>query len=326
VAYAPRDLIHNWRLKVSALALSFFLWALVQSEPQNAESFTVPVIVDVADTAWTTSGVPEPASIELRMTGPPRQMIRLAREGTAVRIPLRDVSSADTFVTLRRDWVWLGEGSGLAVESMSPLGVRVALERAVNRVVPVAVITKGMLPSHLSLASPIGLNPPVVRARGATSRLEGLDSVRLTPLDLSRVEASGIFELAVDTLGHQGVRFIPATVTVGIRVEEEIERVVTGVPVVGESGAGEAPIVIRPSAIDVTLRGARTLVNAVDPTDLRAWIAPELVRGIAPGEARRVPVQVDGVPDLVTFEVQNDIVTVRLASDANGIRPPGDGA
>ncbi len=324
MAYAPRDLIHNWRLKLSALALSVFLWALVQSEPQNAESFTVPVIVDVADTAWTTSGSPDPASVELRLTGPPSQIIRLAREGTAIRIPLREVTSSDTFVTLRRDWVPLGDGSGLAVESMSPSAVLVSLEPAVSRVVPVAVETKGMLPGHLSFASPIGLNPPVVRARGAASRLEGVDSVHLVPLDLSRVEASGIMELAVDTLGHQGVRFTPATVTVGIRVEEEIERVFSGVPVVAESGAGEAPIVIRPSAIDVTLRGARTLVTAVDPADLHAWVAPELVRGIAPGESRRVPVHVDGVPDLVTLEVPDDIVTVRRASD-DGVRPPGDG-
>ncbi len=248
MAYAPRDLVHNWRLKLSALALSVFLWALVQSEPQNAESFTVPVIVDVADTAWTTSGLPDPTSVELRLTGSPSQIIRLAREGTAVRIPLLEVGSPDTFVTLRRDWVRLGEGSGLAVESMSPSGVTIALEPAVSRVIPVAVNTKGMLPSHLSLASPIGLNPPVVRARGAASRLEGLDSVRLSPLDLSRVEASGVLDLAVDTLGHHGVRFTPATVTVGIRVEEEIERVITGVPVVTAAGDGEAPIVIRPSA------------------------------------------------------------------------------
>jgi len=235
------------------------------------------------------------------------------------------VSSTDTFVALRRDWVLLGQGSGLSVESLSPSGVRVSLEPAVTRVVPVAVDTKGLLPGHLALASPIGLNPPVVRARGAASRVEGLDSVRLVPLDLSRVEASGILELAVDTVGHHGVRFTPATVTVGIRVEQEIERTLTGVPVIAEAGGGEAPIVVRPSAIDVTLRGARTLVTAVDPADLHAWVAPELVRGMAPGEARRVPVHIDGVPPLVMLEVPDDIVTVRLASDSGATRPPGNG-
>jgi hypothetical protein len=218
----------------------------------------------------------------------------------------------------------LGDGSGLAVESMTPSGVLVSLEPAVTRVVPVALSTRGSLPGHLSLASPIGLNPPVVRARGAASRLEGLDSVRLAPLDLGGVEASGVREVSVDTMGHHGVRFTPAAVTVGIRVEEEIERVLRGVPVVGGAAAGEPPVAIRPAAIDVTLRGARTLVTAVDPADLHAWIAPELVRGIAPGEARRVPVHVDGVPALVTVELTEDIVTVRRAADGNGIRPPGE--
>jgi hypothetical protein len=111
---------------------------------------------------------------------------------------------------------------------------------------------------------------------------------------------------------------------VGIRVEEEVERVLGGIPVVGASGSGEAPIVIRPSSIDVTLRGARSLVTSVDPADLRVWVAPELVQGIAPGESRRVPVHVDGVPQLVSVEVADDIVSVQRSSD--GIRPPGDGS
>lgn len=324
MALTPRQLVHNWRLKLSALALAVFLWALVQTEPRNAETFSVPVIVDVTDTAWTPSGPPNPSSVELRLSGPAGEIIRLAREGTAVRVPLREVHSPDTFVALRRDWVPLGEGSGLSVESLSPSGVRVALEPAVSRVVPVAVDTKGILPGHLALASPIGLNPPVVRARGAASRVESLDSVRLVPLDLSKVESSGILELAVDTAGHRGVRFTPATVTVGIRVEEEVERTLTGVPVIAEAGGGEAPIVVRPASIDVTLRGARTLVTAVDPADLHAWVAPELIRGMAPGEARRVPVHVDGVPPLVTLEVPDDIVTVRLAAESEGTRPPGE--
>jgi hypothetical protein len=45
---------------------------------------------------------------------------------------------------------------------------------------------------------------------------------------------------------------------------------------------------------------------------------------MAPGEARRVPVHVDGVPPLVTLEVPDDIVTVRLATESQGTKPPGD--
>ena len=54
-------LSQNWRLKLAALGLSVFLWALVQTEPSNQETFaSVPVMVQVSDTGWTTSGAPSP--------------------------------------------------------------------------------------------------------------------------------------------------------------------------------------------------------------------------------------------------------------------------
>jgi YbbR domain-containing protein len=322
VALLPRVVVHNWRLKLSALGLSVFLWALVQTEPREAETFSFPVAVEVSDTAWAVSGSPEPSVVELRMSGPTREIIRLARQGTSIRIPIREVGSSDTTVTLRRDWVGLGDGTRLTVESLSPSNVQIAFEPAVTRAVPLAIRTTGSLPGHLALATPVGVNTPVVRLRGPASRLEGVDSVHLLPLDLSRVTASGVFEVPVDTAGLGGVRVTPLTATLGLRVEEEVERMLTGTPVIAQGTGGGAAITVDPVTVDVTLRGARTLVTAVDPMDLRAWVAPELVRGMAPGEERRVPIRLDGVPGLVTYELAQELVTVRRASDAQDT--PGD--
>ena len=316
MALLPRVVAHNWRLKLSALGLSVFLWALVQTEPRNAETFSVPVTVEVSDTAWAASGTPEPSTVELRLSGPAREIIRLARQGTQIRVPIRSIGSSDTTVTLRRDWVGLGDGTRLTVESLSPSAVQIAFEPAVSRAVPLAIRTTGELPSHLALATPVGVNTPVVRLRGPASRLEGLDSVRLLPLDLSKVSTSGVFEVPVDTAGLSGVRITPTSATLGLRVEDEVERVLTGIPVIAQSDGAEAALVVSPLAVDVTIRGARTLVTAVDPMDLRAWVAPELVRGMTPGEERRVPVRVEGVPELVIYQLAQESVTVRRASDA----------
>src|SRR5690606_24525037 len=81
-------LVHNWRLKLSALGLSLFLWAVVQAEPSNRETFTsVPVRVEVADTGWVLSEAPNPSSVEIQLGGVTREIIRLAREGTTLRVP-----------------------------------------------------------------------------------------------------------------------------------------------------------------------------------------------------------------------------------------------
>ncbi|MDP2957441.1 MAG: hypothetical protein Q8N53_13540 [Longimicrobiales bacterium] len=324
MALTLRSLVHNWRLKLTALGLSVLLWALVQTEPREAQTVdSVPVVVDVADTAWAATGAPQPGLVELRLSGPTGEIIRLSRAGTVVRVPIGVVGSVDTLVTLRRDWVQLGEGSRLNVESLFPAAVRVSFEPAVGRVVPIALRLAGSLPHTLALASPIGLTPSVARVRGPASRIEMLDSVRLRSLQLSEVRASGVVEVAMDTAGLAGIRVSPATATVGIRVEERTERVLVGIPVIAQAGFGRGELSVSPESVEVVLRGARTLLAAVEPLDVRAWVDPELLRDMAPGEARRVPVRVEGVPVLATLEVAQQVVTVRRAPSEE---PPLGGA
>lgn len=313
-------LSQNWRLKLAALGLSVFLWALVQTEPSNQETFvSVPVMVQVSDTGWTTSGAPSPSTVELRLGGPAREIIRLAREGMSIRIPIDVVGSQDTLIVLRREWVELGQRSGLSVESMSPSTIRVSFEEAQTRLVPVASRLMGRVRDHLALAAPVEVSPQIVRVRGPRSRVEGLDSLRLEAFDLSDVARSGAFTVSVDTTGLLGASVVPTTATIGVRVEDMIERVLDGITVQAIADPGEDQVVADPSVIQVRLVGARTLVTSLDPERLRVWVPPEYVQGLAPGEERVVNVRIEGVPALVTAIPGTDRVTVRRAIDQAGL-------
>jgi len=323
VATTNQALTHNWRLKLAALGLSVFLWALVQTEPSNQETFaSVPVLVQVADTGWTTSGAPNPSTVEVRLGGPAREIIRLAREGTSIRIPVGMVGSQDTVIALRREWVELGQRSGLSVESLSPSTIRVSFEEAQTRLVPIAPRLVGRVRDHLALAAPIEFSPQIVRVRGPRSRIEGLDSLRLAAFDLSDVSRSGAFTIGIDTTGLLGASVVPTTATVGVQVEDMVERVLDGITVQAVSDPGEAEVVADPATIQVRLAGARTLVMSVDPERLRAWVPPEYLQGMAPGEERVVNVRIEGVPGLVTAIPGNDRITVRRMIDQAGL--PGE--
>ncbi len=320
-----RRLTHNWRLKLLALGLSVFLWALVQNEP-NPETFpSVPVEVEVTDTAWTTGGPPTPATVELRLGGPAGEMVRLPRQGPVVHVPIAEVGSRDTTVTLRREWVDLGAGTRLNVDAISPSSVHLTFERSLTRVVPAIVRLQGRLRTHMAMAGPVTLNPHMIHIRGASSRIEHVDSVLLRPLDLSNVDTTGTVRVAVDTSGLKGVHVSPQTVMVTLRVEEEIERMLPAVRVEVDSQAIGGPVVVQPSSIRVTLTGARTPVTAVDPAKLSVRIAASELRGMTPGEERRVPVRVSGVPDLVSAAPEQDMVTVRRPAvrSSGGHRPSG---
>lgn len=311
-----RLLVHNWRLKLSALGLSVLLWALVQTEPSNQETFSsVPVRVQIADTGWTTSGSPTPANVEVRLAGPPREIIRLAREGTSIRIPVSSVGSQDTLITLRREWVELGERSGVTVESLSPPNVRISFEPAQTRLVPVSARMVGRIRDHLALASDIDVSPQLVRVRGPESRVTSLDSVPLEPFDLSSINRSGAFTVPVDTSGLLGASVVPQTATLDIRVEELVERVLDDITVEAQPDPGEADVVVEPASIQVRLSGARSIVTSLDPERLRVWVPPEMLDGMEPGEERLVRVQIDGVPELVTAVPGTERVTVRRAVD-----------
>jgi hypothetical protein len=314
MAKAPSVLVHNWHLKLSALGLSTFLWALVQTEPLSQETFSaVPVVVEVADTAWTLARVPSPSSVDLRLGGPAREIIRLAREGTSLVVPVSSVGSRDTMVTLQREWVQLGQRAGVSVESVSPLTVNISFEPAASKTVPIAIRVRGDLPPSLALSSELGMNPQTVRVRGPESRLQGLDSLLMAPFDLGQVRESGAFAVLLDTTGLGGASVEPPETTLGVRVEPLEERVVDAVPVDVESRTGSGQVTIDPAVVQVRLTGARTLVTAMDLSLLRVSIAPESLRDLRAGEARLVRIEIDGVPRLVTARPSTEVVTARLA-------------
>ena len=325
MASAAGAVLHNWRLKLSALALAIFLWGLVQTEPRNSETISsIPILVEVADTAWTLSGPPTPAMAELRLAGPAREIVRLARAGTTIRVPLESVGSRDTLISLSRDWVVLGEGTGLTVVSVSPPNIRVSLEPAITVTLPLALRLRGEVPSPLALASPPKLSPDSVRVRGPASRLAGLGSIPLVPFDLGSVELSGIFNLQIDTTGLVGSIVFPATPTLSLRVEDEVVRTLPGLRVrVDGEGVG-TEVVVDPVEVNVELTGARTLVTALDPALVRIWVQPDELQGMVEGEERQVQVRLEGVPELVTVVLEPDSVTVRRAADRT-VGGPGGG-
>ncbi len=318
------SLFHNWLLKLSSLGLALFLWAVVQAEPSNRETFSsVPVRVEISDTSWMLAGPADPQVVEIRLGGAVREIIDLAREGTALRLPIASVGSRDTVVSIRREWVEAGQRAGVTVESVTPATIALSFEPAVSRLLPVAARTQGQLAGGLALASDILPNPQMVRVRGPESRIAGLDSIRLLPFDVGAVAQSGVFSVGVDTIGLGGGFAIPVTVSLGIRVEEVIERVLSGRVVRVDGIEGQPALVADPEVVAIRFTGARSLVVGLDPAAIDVFVGPELLLGIAPGEVRRVPVRIRGVPSRVTAESLDELVTVRRAADV-GRAPPGE--
>ena len=311
--------IRDWRLKLAALGLSVFLWALVQTEPRtSSESFQrVPVRIELTDTLWTLAGPPTPTEVELQLSGSSRDIIRLDREGTALNIPISQVGTPDTSVFLDRDWVELGQSTGLTVEFISPAMIEIVFEPTVTRTLPIATRVYGDLRENLALASSVGLAPVSVRVRGSESQVSQLDSIRLERFDLGTVEKSGVFSVAIDTVGLSGAYVLPDVVTMGLNVEDDIERVLQGFSVQFDAERIGADVTIEPVVVEVRFSGPKSLVNTLDPSLLRVWVSPEDLEGILPGEERRVPLRLEGLPEFVTAVPETGAVTAKRADEGS---------
>ena len=55
-------------------------------------------------------------------------------------------------------------------------------------------------------------------------------------------------------------------------------------------------------------------MNTLDPSLLRVWVSPEDLEGILPGEARRVPLRLEGIPEFVAAVPETSAVTARRAA------------
>ena len=315
--FVPRILHRNWQLKLAALGLSFVLWALVRTEPSSTSGvdvFAMPVSVQVGDLDWVLEGEPDPATVQVRLRGRTEELIRLAREGTTLRVPLDSVTSADTVVQLRRDWVVTGS-SGVIVEDIAPATVRLTLQPTLTAAVPLRVATRGALPVALALSTPFELDPPTVRVRGPAHRVRALDSLPAGPLDLADLTESGAHALAVDTTGLGDLAVEPLSATAVVHLEPAVERTLSEVPVVVEGPAdASAPstaFTVTPTAIEVRLSGARAHVSAAREDEVRAVIPWEAASAVPAGEARILPIQLHGLPGLVRAFSGADSVMVQ---------------
>lgn len=303
----------NLFLKVASLGLAVLLWMVVRVESPERQSLPgVAVRVALQDPEWTLAEDPFPPSVQVVFNGPARELFRMAVDQPVINIPVDAVHAGDTVVVLRREWL-RHNGQGIVIEDFQPSSVRLTFEPIRSLPIPVAPRSTGALPTGLALAAPLASDPSVIRVRGPQGRISALDSLRLTPLDLSGITRSGAFQTRVDTVGLSPVEVGATRVSVIVQVEDQIRREVPGIPVLPSGPGGGRILRVTPDTLTVILLGARSIVNSVETAALRVVFPGELVVDMAAGDSLRLPVRVEGSPPLVRARPAVDSVTVGWA-------------
>jgi YbbR domain-containing protein len=314
VRFIPHFLSTNWTLKLAALGLAILLWTSVRVDTDNRQGLPgVPVRIDLTDPRWAVLGDPMPTNVEVRFTGPTRELFRMALDRPSLLVPIDEVTSPDTTILLRTQWVRIQDRPGVVVEDILPSSIRLAFEPIQTATVPLEPRVAGQLPEALALSAPISVAPSLARISGPASRMEQVDTVFTRPLDLSGVTGSGNYTAPIDTAGLSRIQIAPSSASIAVRVEPVLERRLEDVSVSLESPEEYPDLEFSPSAITITLRGPHSAVEALPEDSIRAVAgANAQLRNLRPGETRRVPVRLLGAPSFVQATPSVDSVAVRV--------------
>ena len=310
----PGTLLRNWRLKITALALAVVLWVTMQLTDDRIDGLTissVEVRVEHVHRDWYLVQPPAPSAVEMSVTGPLRDILRVAMSRPTIEIRVDSVPGEDLVLPISPDWVTDVDRSSVSIENFLPSTVLLRFERNKEEEIPVTVRLTGELPDSLALVSKPRANLLFTRVRGAESAVDALETVFLEPFDLGAVRGPGRFEVALDTVGLGRLVVNPTSATLTVEAAPMQSRVLA-LPVEWP-GAG-ADLVPESTVVSVTLYGAEELLSEADTAALRVVVDAEAAivrRAVQAAGETRVPLSLVGVPSWVRGELGADSVTVR---------------
>src|SRR5438105_1283985 len=256
-------LLEDWTLKITALLITLGLWYAVTTQRAPATmrlravqlEFILPENVDVGN---------DPVEeVDVTLEGSQGKLAELSARNLVARADVTSLKPGDRVARLS-DNVKMDLPEGVRVVEVSPRSVTLHLEPVVVRAVPVEARFEGELPEGFERLG-VEVTPPQARLRGPESHVQAIDKAYTETISLAgQRESINMPQTAVDIPDH---KVTPLDPTVSVRVEiaeERSQRHFANVPV--RSAAGGA---VTPATASVTLRGPRSLVEALRPEDVR---------------------------------------------------------
>jgi YbbR domain-containing protein len=302
----PRLLLsfaRNWKLKLLAVALAVLLWVVVSAEQVTSTWIPLPVEVQVADPEFQVIAQSVPREVRVRFVGPGREFIDLAVRRPPLLLRIADVSNIAQDFNLTPAMVRVPDGLNVNALEVEPSTIRLQFRQLATREFAVELVTRGPDANGWVLGGPFQVSPARVRVAGPAELIARIDAIRTIPIQIPASEAPFQRNVPLDLSDLQGVELSAQSVLVTGRVERVVERRLTAIPV--SVGAG---VVIRPTEVDVVIRGPRSAVEAVGPGTFRVVLAIDGIPSQIPPAGVQVPLRVEGLSARVAARLSIDSV------------------
>ncbi len=257
-------LFEDWTLKLLALGITLGLWYAVTTQRAPAQmrlrgvqlDFILPEGVDVGN---------EPVDeVDVTLEGSQGKLAELNARNLVALADVAELRTGDRVLRLTAKNVTMDLPEGVRIVSINPRSLTLHLEPLVEREIAVEARFEGEPPEGF-VRGDVQVSPPSVRVRGPQSHVNAVERAFTETISLvGHRETLVLPQVAVDIPDH---KVTPAESSVAVRVEigeEQAERRFPNVVVRAASGDP-----VSPQAVTLTLRGPRTIVEALRPEDVR---------------------------------------------------------
>ena len=281
-------LFEDWTLKLLALAITLGLWYAVTTQRAPATMRLRAVQLDFVLPEGVEIGNDPLDEVDITLEGSQGKLAELNARNLVARADMTDLRTGDRVARLSDKNVLMDLPEGVRIVEINPRSITLHLEPVIEREVPVEARFEGAPPEGFKTGA-AQVAPQSVRVRGPESHVHAVERAYTETISLAgQRETLTLPQVAVDIPDH---KVTPLDPTVSVRVEigeEQSERRFANVAVNSSSGLS-----VSPPAASVTLRGPRSLVEALRPEDVRLFVElvddrPATRLSLPPGAQGRV--------------------------------------
>lgn len=307
-----RELADNWRLKLAALGLAVLVWAVVSAEQPTTQWIPVRIQAQIRDPDYVLASPPDPAQVQVRFSGPGRELWELALDRPTLFLSVPEVGEQRTFA-LEAGMVRIPPGMAVNVLDIRPQFARLELQRLASRVLPVQARIGARSLQRYVVGEDLEIIPAEVRVTGPAERLASLDVLTTERFEIVPDDTLFSQEVAIDTAGMEGLSFNRTRVRVSGRVEVRSERPVPDVSVYVPDG-----LLARPARVEARVQGGRRTLQGIFAPAVRAVVPRDSLPRVIPPEGVEAPVVFEGLPPGTTARP----IPLRVRVYPRGAAPP----
>ena len=293
-----RFVTENWQLKTLALALAVLLWVVVSAEQVTSSWIPVPVRVEETDPEFEMVSGESPGEVDVRFTGPGRDLMELAIRKPPLVLTVDRVQSNNQEFRLDPGMVQVPNQLAVSAQEVRNPLLRLRFRRLASRTLPIRPTVDIEVAAGWTLVDTLRLLPAEIEIRGPAEEVEMVQEVRTLPFTLPAADSLFSTVVRIDTTNLSGLDLSTTQVRVSGHVDQIVQRRLVDVPISLGSG-----VTVRPAVVDVLLSGPRSRVESVQPESLRIAVAIESVPGYIPPEGLSVPLRAEQVPAEVSASI-----------------------